>query len=138
MQVYYRCRHTHTCTNEVCVCTMSFTQSCSSSYHVQNVKSITDADTHTHMHKWSLCTCMYHEFHTKLFILLSCAGQFPSADGLIAPGMHCTYTVTFSPDSLANYQDELRVPVCFVYCNVSSRFYLAMFPGLSTIEVMIV
>jgi len=81
-------------------------------------------------------SCVYHVFH-KLFVLLSCAGQFPSADGLIAPGMHCTYTVTFSPDSLANYQDELRVPVCLVYCNMSARFYLAMFPGLSTIEVMI-
>jgi len=63
---------------------------------------------------------------TKLFILLSCAGQFPSADCLIAPGMRCTYTVTFSPDSLANYQDELRVPVCFVYCSMSSRFYLTI------------
>ena len=33
----------------------------------------------------------------------------PNADGLVAPGMQCTYTVTFTPDSLANYVEELRV-----------------------------
>ena len=52
---------THTCTNEVCVCTMSFTKS----FIFLSNASLLQMQTHTHMHKWSLC--MYHEFYTKLF-----------------------------------------------------------------------
>ena len=36
-------------------------------------------------------------------------GSFPNVDGLVAPGMQCTFVVTFTPDSLANYQEEMRV-----------------------------
>ena len=37
------------------------------------------------------------------------AGYFPGSEGLIAPGMHCSYVVKFTPDSLANYEDQLMV-----------------------------
>lgn len=36
-------------------------------------------------------------------------GRFPTEDGLVAPGMSCSYTVKFTPDSLADFQDELKV-----------------------------
>lgn len=36
-------------------------------------------------------------------------GRFPTDDGLVAPGMSCSYTVRFTPDSLADFQDELTV-----------------------------
>jgi len=36
-------------------------------------------------------------------------GRFPTEDGLVAPGMSCSYTVRFTPDSLADFQDELKV-----------------------------
>lgn len=36
-------------------------------------------------------------------------GYFPGSEGLIAPGMYCSYVVTFTPDSLANYQEKLMV-----------------------------
>ena len=62
--------------------------------------------THAHMHVYELHT---QEVLSKLFYF--CPGSFPNVEGLIAPGMHCTYTVQFSPDSLANYQDELKVLV---------------------------
>ena len=81
-------------------------------------------NTYKFTHTNGVCVCTMN--FTQLFILLPYAGQFPSADGLIAPGMHCTYTVTFSPDSLANYQDELRVLVYFVYRISSHRFATAL------------
>ena len=37
------------------------------------------------------------------------AGYFPSREGLIAPGMHCSYVVKFTPDSLANYEEQFMV-----------------------------
>lgn len=36
-------------------------------------------------------------------------GSFPTEDGLIAPGMQCSFVVTFTPDSLANYKEQMRV-----------------------------
>ena len=36
-------------------------------------------------------------------------GTWPSASGSIAPGMTCTFTVAFKPDSLRDYDDELVV-----------------------------
>lgn len=37
------------------------------------------------------------------------SGQFPGDQGLVAPGMSCHYTIRFSPDSLADYDDEIIV-----------------------------
>ncbi|KAM9839708.1 deleted in lung and esophageal cancer protein 1 [Aulostomus maculatus] len=36
-------------------------------------------------------------------------GRFPGEGGLVAPGMNCKYTVYFSPDSLADYEDFIVV-----------------------------
>lgn len=36
-------------------------------------------------------------------------GEFPTENGLVAPGMFCQYTVRFAPDSLADYDDVLEV-----------------------------
>ena len=48
------------------------------------------------------------------------AGYFPGSEGLIAPGMHCSYVVKFTPDSLVNYEDQLMVHKCtcmhIVFC----------------------
>ncbi len=33
----------------------------------------------------------------------------PTADGVVAPGLHASYTISFTPDSLANYQTDLKV-----------------------------
>lgn len=35
--------------------------------------------------------------------------KFPTADGLLAPGMSCQVSVRFAPDSLADYEDALTV-----------------------------
>lgn len=43
-----------------------------------------------------------------MFVFLGC---FPTEDGLIAPGMQCSFTITFTPDSLANYSEEMQVHV---------------------------
>ncbi|XP_034024820.1 deleted in lung and esophageal cancer protein 1 [Thalassophryne amazonica] len=36
-------------------------------------------------------------------------GKFPGEGGIIAPGMSCKYTVRFTPDTLANYDDVIMV-----------------------------
>ncbi|KAA0704760.1 Deleted in lung and esophageal cancer protein 1 [Triplophysa tibetana] len=36
-------------------------------------------------------------------------GRFPGEGGIVAPGMSCQYTVRFTPDSLADYEDVLVV-----------------------------
>lgn len=36
-------------------------------------------------------------------------GQFPGEHGLVAPGMSCHYAVRFAPDSLKDYDDEIRI-----------------------------
>ncbi|XP_056594485.1 deleted in lung and esophageal cancer protein 1 isoform X2 [Triplophysa dalaica] len=36
-------------------------------------------------------------------------GRFPGEGGIVAPGMSCQYTVRFTPDSLADYEDALVV-----------------------------
>ncbi|XP_065053136.1 deleted in lung and esophageal cancer protein 1-like isoform X2 [Rhopilema esculentum] len=40
-------------------------------------------------------------------------GKFPTSDGLVAPGMSCQYVIKFSPDSLADYDDSLKVETKF-------------------------
>ncbi|XP_065665314.1 deleted in lung and esophageal cancer protein 1 isoform X4 [Hydra vulgaris] len=44
---------------------------------------------------------------TKYFSLS--VGDFPSANGVVAPGMSCQFTVKFMPDTLADYSDVLEV-----------------------------
>lgn len=46
--------------------------------------------------------------YSVLNVFLGC---FPTEDGLIAPGMQCSFTITFTPDSLANYSEEMQVHV---------------------------
>ena len=36
-------------------------------------------------------------------------GEFPLEDALVAPGMSCTYTITFTPDTLGDFDDVLVV-----------------------------
>ncbi|XP_056008414.1 deleted in lung and esophageal cancer protein 1-like isoform X2 [Ostrea edulis] len=36
-------------------------------------------------------------------------GQFPGEHGLVAPGMSCHYGIRFAPDSLMDYDDEIRI-----------------------------
>ncbi|XP_053268411.1 deleted in lung and esophageal cancer protein 1 isoform X2 [Pleuronectes platessa] len=36
-------------------------------------------------------------------------GRFPGEGGVVAPGMSCKYTVQFTPDSLADYEDFILV-----------------------------
>ncbi|XP_053374594.1 deleted in lung and esophageal cancer protein 1-like isoform X2 [Mercenaria mercenaria] len=36
-------------------------------------------------------------------------GQFPGEHGLVAPGMSCHYNVRFNPDSLRDYDDEIKI-----------------------------
>ncbi|CAC5401955.1 unnamed protein product [Mytilus coruscus] len=36
-------------------------------------------------------------------------GQFPGEHGLVAPGMSCHYAIRFAPDSLKDYDDEIRI-----------------------------
>ncbi|XP_019855733.1 PREDICTED: deleted in lung and esophageal cancer protein 1-like [Amphimedon queenslandica] len=35
--------------------------------------------------------------------------QFPNAEGIIAPGMSCSYSISFTPDSLADFSDKIKV-----------------------------
>ncbi|KAL5499826.1 hypothetical protein EMCRGX_G011289 [Ephydatia muelleri] len=45
--------------------------------------------------------------HTSYFSI--CIDHFPNAEGFIAPGMHCSYKVRFTPESLADYDDHIKV-----------------------------
>jgi hypothetical protein len=40
---------------------------------------------------------------------IAIAGQFPGEHGLVAPGMSCHYGIRFAPDSLMDYDDEIRI-----------------------------
>ena len=44
-----------------------------------------------------------------MIIVLSSVAHFPNAEGVVAPGMTCTYSVKFFPDSLADFEDEIKV-----------------------------
>lgn len=41
--------------------------------------------------------------------MLIIPGQFPGEHGLVAPGMSCHYDIRFAPDSLKDYDDEIRI-----------------------------
>lgn len=48
--------------------------------------------------------------HLKVIKFFSCiSGQFPGEHGLVAPGMSCHYGIRFAPDSLMDYDDEIRI-----------------------------
>ena len=36
-------------------------------------------------------------------------GRFPGEHGIVAPGLSCQYPIRFAPDSLADYDDFLKV-----------------------------
>lgn len=38
-------------------------------------------------------------------------GRFPGEHGVVAPGLSCQYPVKFAPDSLADYDDVIKVTV---------------------------
>ena len=38
-------------------------------------------------------------------------GEFPTDDGLVAPGMSCHFQVKFTPHSLADFKDVITVPI---------------------------
>lgn len=48
-------------------------------------------------------------------------GRFPSENGIVAPGMSCMYYIRFSPDSLADYDDVIKV---FTYLCLLDFFFL--------------
>ena len=37
------------------------------------------------------------------------SGRFPGEHGIVAPGLSCQYRIRFAPDSLADYDDFLKV-----------------------------
>lgn len=37
------------------------------------------------------------------------SGRFPGEHGIVAPGLSCQYSIRFAPDSLADYDDFLKV-----------------------------
>ena len=56
-----------------------------------------------------VCTCTFILIIIIMIIVLFSAAHFPNAEGVIAPGMTCTYSVKFFPDSLADFEDEIKV-----------------------------
>ena len=36
-------------------------------------------------------------------------GRFPGEHGVVAPGLSCQYPIKFAPDSLADYDDIIKV-----------------------------
>ena len=59
-------------------------------------------------------------------------GKFPTSDGQVAPGMNCQYSVKFAPDSLADYDDFIKVftmyALFFFWNMVRPRFvYVCMY-----------
>ncbi|CAI8007765.1 Deleted in lung and esophageal cancer protein 1 [Geodia barretti] len=57
-------------------------------------------------------------------------------EGLIAPGMHVTCTVTFTPPSLCNYQEEIKVQSDSGYCLTIPVLAVRPAPCLSLPEVI--
>ena len=48
--------------------------------------------------------------------------HFPNAEGIIAPGMSCCYSVQFIPDTLADYDDIIKVNQINTYCTHTCRY----------------
>ena len=36
-------------------------------------------------------------------------GRFPGENGVVAPGLSCQYPIRFAPESLADYDDSIKV-----------------------------
>lgn len=47
----------------------------------------------------------------KLVFFVVVSGRFPGEHGVVAPGLSCQYPVKFAPDSLADYDDVIKVIV---------------------------
>lgn len=43
-----------------------------------------------------------------------CEDTFPTSEGSLAPGISCTYLVSFSPDSIGTFDDCVKVNLCTV------------------------
>ena len=61
-----------------------------------------------YMYFFKICYSVNH-FLSVLVVPLYSA-HFPNPEGVIAPGMTCSYSVQFLPDSLADFDDQLKVP----------------------------
>ena len=57
--------------------------------------------------------------------------QFPNADGIIAPGMSCSYSISFTPDSLADFSDKIKVSIItysmYMYMHVTMYVTISRF-----------
>ena len=68
-----------------------------------------------HVHVVGQCGVWSHSIMESLCLSLLLSllpfvpGQTLNPEGLIAPGMHVSYAVTFTPDSLGNYHEEMKV-----------------------------
>ena len=45
--------------------------------------------------------------------MLVILGRFPGEQGVVAPGLSCQYPIKFAPDSLADYDDFIKVIIIF-------------------------
>lgn len=57
------------------------------------------------------------------------SGRFPGEHGVVAPGLSCQYPVKFAPDSLADYDDVIKVTVHVNYItqiSVNSGLYVSL------------
>lgn len=65
------------------------------------------------LHEGSFIFCHHGDLRFFLFFIispcLSFPGQFPGEHGLVAPGMSCHYSIKFAPDSLKDFDDEIKV-----------------------------
>lgn len=46
---------------------------------------------------------------SETVFLIYFPGQFPGEHGLVAPGMSCHYAIRFNPDSLRDFNDEIKI-----------------------------
>ena len=53
------------------------------------------------------------------FPLFLCPGMSTNSEGLIAPGMHATCTIGFTPHSLCNYREEVKVHHACMYMYIA-------------------
>lgn len=67
----------------------------------------------THCSKFAIFVrCDQHSVHfAKLVFCGAILGRFPGEHGVVAPGLSCQYPIKFAPDSLADYDDFIKVTV---------------------------
>ena len=56
-----------------------------------------------------ICCRYFNILWNRIFVVVS--GRFPGEHGVVAPGLSCQYPVKFAPDSLADYDDVIKVTV---------------------------